>query len=151
MKKIRFQPEDARTIQNNYLNVGVVFLLWYDKKNFMKTYKDITDYISKAPPATQDKLKLLRQIVNDAAPGAIEEIAYGMPAFSWRGKPLFYFAAMKSHLGLYPTPGPIVSLNKELTGFSFSKGCIRVPYNLSVPEKLVTKLVKARIKEIKGG
>lgn len=74
----------------------------------MKTYKNVTEYIQKADADKQSILKEVREIVQVTVPNAIEEISYGMPAYTWREKPLFYFAAMKGHLGLYPTPGPIL-------------------------------------------
>ena len=71
-----------------------------------------------------------------------------MPAYSWNQKPLFYFAAMKGHLGLYPTPGPITEYKEDLEKFSTSKGCVRLPYSADIPKGLITKLIKFRMKEI---
>lgn len=115
----------------------------------MKSYKNVEDYIKKADKDKQSVLKELRDLVLKSAPKAEESISYGMPAYDFNGKPLFYFAAMKGHLGIYPTPGPIVVLKNELEEFSTSKGCVRVPYKKELPKTLITKLIKERIKEIK--
>lgn len=115
----------------------------------MKSFKNVNHYITEADKAHQGKLKEVRKIVKDTVPDAVEEIAYGMPGYKWQGKPLFYFAAMKGHLGLYPTPGPIEEYKDLLVGFSTSKGCTRVPYKGDVPKTIVVKLLKARMKEIK--
>jgi uncharacterized protein YdhG (YjbR/CyaY superfamily) len=121
----------------------------------MKTYKNVDEYIKLADKDKQDLLKRVREIVKDTIPDAEESIAYGMPAYSWKSssskksEPLFYFAAMKGHLGLYPTPGPIEVYKDILTKYSTSKGCVRVPYKESVPEKIIQKLLKERLKEIK--
>ena len=116
----------------------------------MKTYKDVTEYIQKADTDKQSILKEVRGIVQATAPDAIEEISYGMPAYTWREKPLFYFAAMKGHLGLYPTPGPILAHKNLLADFSTSKGCIRVSYKEKVPQAIIAKLLKERMREIKS-
>ncbi len=116
----------------------------------MKTYKNVTEYIQKADADKHSILKEVRGIVQATAPDATEEISYGMPAYTWREKPLFYFAAMKGHLGLYPTPGPIRLYKKLLADFSTSKGCIRVPYKEKVPQAIITKLLKERMREIKS-
>ncbi|MDQ5911867.1 MAG: hypothetical protein QG568_79 [Patescibacteria group bacterium] len=116
----------------------------------MKTYKNVTEYIQKAEDEKQSILKEVRGIVLATAPDAIEEISYGMPAYTWREKPLFYFAAMKGHLGLYPTPGPILAHKKLLADFSTSKGCIRVSYKEKVPKVIIAKLLKERMREIKS-
>lgn len=115
----------------------------------MKTYKNVDQYIKSADAKYQDKLKLVREIVTKTVPKAEESISYGMPAFSFMGKPLFYFAAMKGHLGLYPTSGPIETLKKELASFSTSKGCVRVLWKDAVPKGIVVKLLKERVREIK--
>lgn len=116
----------------------------------MKTYKSVTEYIQKANIDKQDLLKEVREVVRATAPDAIEEISYGMPAYTWKGKPLFYFAAMKGHLGLYPTPGPILAYKKLLADFSTSKGCIRVSYTEKIPKQIIAKLLKERMREIKN-
>lgn len=87
--------------------------------------------------------------VKKTVPGAEEGIMYGMPGYTWNGKPLFYFAAMKGHLGLYPTPGPIKACASMLGDFSASKGCIRITYSARVPKTLIAKLLKERMKEIR--
>ncbi len=115
----------------------------------MQSYKNVDEYIRKANNAHQVMLKEVREIVKKTAKGAEEGIAYGMPAYKLNGLPLFYFAAMKGHLGIYPTPGPIKILEKELKGFSTSKGCVRVPYDKKTPKTLISKLIKERIREIK--
>lgn len=115
----------------------------------MKAYKNVDVYIKAATKETQNVLKEVRLIVKSACPQAVETIAYGMPAYSWKDKPLFYFAAMKSHLGLYPTPGPIQTLAKILKDFSTSKGCVRIPYTAKLPKTIISKLIKERMKEIK--
>lgn len=116
----------------------------------MKIYKNIDEYIKNASKLHQEKLSEVRKIVVATVPSAEEGIAYGMPAYSFLGKPLFYFAAMKGHLGLYPTSGPIKTLQKELKEYSTSKGCVRIPWTEKVPKNIIVKLLKVRIKEIKA-
>lgn len=115
----------------------------------MNTYKNIDEYIKKADKEKQPLVKEVRILVQKAAPKAVESIAYGMPAYTFNGKPLFYFALMKGHLGLYPTPGPIETHKDKLKDFSTSKGCVRVPYDQPLPHKIITLLIKERMKEIK--
>lgn len=116
----------------------------------MNTYKNVDEYIKKADKDKQTLLQEVRMIVQKTAPKSVEGIAYGMPAYTYNGQPLFYFAAMKGHLGLYPTPGPIQTCADVLQDFSTSKGCVRVAYTDGVPKKIITLLLKARIQEIKN-
>lgn len=116
----------------------------------MESYKNVDEYIQLADVDKQAMLSEVRSIIKTNFKLAEEEIAYGMPAYKMYDKPLFYFAAMKGHLGIYPTPGPIIACNDLLAGYSISKGCVRIPYNTKIPKSLIIKLVKERIKEIKS-
>jgi uncharacterized protein YdhG (YjbR/CyaY superfamily) len=115
----------------------------------MKTYKNVDEYIKQAPKEYQNILVNVREIIKNAVPQSQEMISYGMPAYKYKDKPLFYFAAMKGHLGIYPTSGPVKALQDDLKDFSTSKGCIRIPWSTKVPKNIIVKLLKERIKEIK--
>lgn len=115
----------------------------------MKNYKNVDEYIKNADKEKQAVLKEVRILVKKVAPKSVEEISYGMPSYKLQDRPLFYFASMKGHLGIYPTPGPIATLKTELKNFSTSKGCVRVPYNEKLPKAIIKKLLQERIKEIK--
>ena len=86
------------------------------------------------------------KIVKSGAPQATETIKYGMPTLVGN-KNLVHFAAMKDHLGFYPTPSAINHFAKELTKYSTSKGCVRFHYDKPLPESLIVKMVKFRVKE----
>ncbi len=116
----------------------------------MKVFKNVDEYIKNADKDKQEILKEVRMLVKKVAPKAEEKISYGMPAYSYDDKPLFYFAGMKGHLGLYPTPGPIKTLSSKLKEFSTSKGCVRIQYSQKLPTKMITTLIKERIKNIKS-
>lgn len=91
-------------------------------------------------------LKEMYDIVKGAAPKAEEAIKYGMPTLVGN-KNLLHFAAMKGHLGFYPTPSAIEYFVKELEPYSTSKGCVRFLYTKPLPKTLITKMVKFRVKE----
>lgn len=116
----------------------------------MQSYKNVDEYIKKADKDKQAVLKEVRALVREVAPKSEEGIAYGMPAFKLNGQPLLYFAAMKGHLGIYPTSGPVKTCQEKLKNFSTSKGCVRVPYGEKLPKSIITLLIKTRIKEIKS-
>ena len=115
----------------------------------MKKYKNIDDYIKNTDKTYRGKLIEIRKLIKDNVPDVKEEIAYGMPGYKWKEKPLFYFASMKKHLGIYPTPSPIRKHKDLLKNFSTSKGCIRIPYDSKTPKNIILKLIKTRIEEIK--
>jgi uncharacterized protein YdhG (YjbR/CyaY superfamily) len=112
----------------------------------MKEYKTIDSYISAQSKSQQPPLRELYAVIKAAAPKATEDIKYGMPTLVGK-KNLVHFAAMKGHLGFYPTPSAILHFAKELAPYSTSKGCVRFPYHEPLPKTLITKMVKFRVKE----
>jgi len=116
----------------------------------MKTYPSIKAYLSAQREEVLPQLREMYTLVKAAAPAATESIKYGMPTFEGE-KNLVHFAAMKGHLGFYPTPSAIEQFAKELTKYSTSKGCVRFPYGEPLPKSLITKMVKFRVKEDKEG
>ncbi|MFM2340261.1 MAG: hypothetical protein RLZZ360_897 [Candidatus Parcubacteria bacterium] len=114
----------------------------------MKTYPSIKAYIKAQGKDVQGKLEEMYAITSAAAPKSTEAIKYGMPALIGN-KDLVYFAAMKGHLGFYPTPSAINAFATELAPYSTSKGCVRFPYDKPLPKSLITKMVKCRVKEDK--
>ena len=112
----------------------------------MKTFTTIKSYISSHPKEQKLVLNEIYQLIKAEAPEAEEAIKYGMPTFVGNEN-ILHFAAMKGHLGFYPTPSAITHFSKELASYSTSKGCVRFAYNKPLPKALITKMVRFRVKE----
>jgi uncharacterized protein YdhG (YjbR/CyaY superfamily) len=110
--------------------------------------KDIDMYIASFPEHTRVLMEQLRIAIRQAAPKAVEVISYGMPAFRQDGI-LVYFAGYKKHIGFYPTASPIKIFEKELEGYTTSKGAIQLPLEKPIPMALIKKIVKYRVVEDK--
>lgn len=108
--------------------------------------KDIDSYIRSVPEDMRDRMDQMRSIIRKAAPKATEAIKYGMPTFVFHGN-LVHFAACKNHVGFYPAPSGIIAFQKELVGYSCSKGAIQLPLDRPIPMKLITAIVKFRVVE----
>ncbi len=114
-----------------------------DRKN---STTNVDDYISAFPEGTRQLLELLRKTIRDAAPGATEKISYQMPTFFLNGN-LVHFAAQKTHIGFYPAPSGIEFAKDKLTGYEYSKGAIRFPFNQPLPLELISSIVRFRVQE----
>jgi uncharacterized protein YdhG (YjbR/CyaY superfamily) len=106
----------------------------------------IDDYIAVCPADIRKILVELRNTIRKAAPKAEEKISYQMPAFAQKGI-LVYFAAQKEHIGFYPTSSGVEAFKEELSGYSTSKGVVRFPYRKPLPLKLISEIVRFRVKE----
>jgi uncharacterized protein YdhG (YjbR/CyaY superfamily) len=111
------------------------------------TYSTIDEYIAGYPPEVQEILQKVRKVIHAAAPEATEAIKYGIPTFILKGN-LVHFGAFKEHLGFFPTPSGIVAFQEELAKYAQSKGTIRFPYSQPIPYDLITRVVKARVREV---
>jgi uncharacterized protein YdhG (YjbR/CyaY superfamily) len=115
----------------------------------MELFKDLTnidEYIAKFPADIQILLEQMRTTIRKAAPDASEKISYQMPTFFLKGN-LVHFAALKNHIGFYPTPSAIIAFEKELAKYISSKGAVQFPLDEPLPLDLVTKMVTFRVKE----
>ncbi|HVZ97028.1 MAG TPA: DUF1801 domain-containing protein [Chitinophagaceae bacterium] len=112
-------------------------------------YKTVDEYFSYQPAATQKILQQLRRAIKKAAPKAEEGISYNIPAYKLEGM-LVFFAAYKNHIGFYPTASGITSFKKELSKYKTSRGAVQFPIGEPLPLDLITRMVKARVKENTG-
>ena len=108
--------------------------------------KTIDDYIKTFPGNIQIMLKELRGIIKSEAPEAVEKISYQMPTYYYNGN-LVHFAGYKNHIGFYPAPSGIAAFESEFSGYKYSKGAIQFPLERPLPDGLIRKIVKFRLKE----
>jgi uncharacterized protein YdhG (YjbR/CyaY superfamily) len=108
--------------------------------------KTIDEYIADFPAETQAVLQKVRQCIRENAPDATEKISYGMPTF-WQGENLIHFAAMKGHLGIYPTASGVAAFAGRLTEYKTSKGAVQIPWDKPVPYDLIAEMTRHRVLE----
>lgn len=108
--------------------------------------KAVAAYIKARPPKVQKLLKQMRSTIRRAAPKATEQMGYGIPTFKLEGN-LVHFAGFKSHIGFYPGPPAIRKFKTDLSGYKQSKGAIQFPFDEPLPLKLITKIVRFRVKQ----
>ena len=110
---------------------------------------DVDAFLEKLPRDARATLEGLRATIAAEAPGAVESINYGVPAFKLLGRPFVSFGAGKSHLSFYVrSPTVMEAHREELASYSTSKGTVHFAPGAPLPNDLVRKLVRARIAEI---
>ena len=115
----------------------------------MAEYKTIDEYIAQFPEERRIILKKVRQTIRQNAPEASEKISYQMPCY-WQGTSLIYFAAMKKHLGIYPTGSGITAFADKLTGYKSSRGAFQIPWDKPIPYDLIADITQFRVAMAKG-
>lgn len=107
---------------------------------------DIDGYISQFPTDVQAVLRDVRAAIRRAAPEAEETISYRMPAFRQYGI-LVYFAAWKSHIGLYPPISGDEAIEKAVARYAGPKGNLQFPLAEPMPLALIERIVRLRAKQ----
>jgi uncharacterized protein YdhG (YjbR/CyaY superfamily) len=109
-------------------------------------FRSIDEYIATFPEDKQALLEAVRATIKASAPGAEERISYQMPTFALNGN-VVHFAALKNHIGFYPTPSGIEAFKDELSMYEGSKGAVKFPIGQPLPMELISKIVQFRVTE----
>jgi uncharacterized protein YdhG (YjbR/CyaY superfamily) len=110
--------------------------------------KTVDEYLTGIPEPACSTLKHMRTVIKSVVPKETEEvISYHIPMFKYRGM-LVGYAAYAKHCSLFPTgSGVIDKFAKELKGYSTNKGTIRFTADKPLPDPLLKKIVRERVKE----
>ena len=113
-----------------------------------KVAKTVDEYLAGIPEPACSTLKHVRAVIRSVVPKETTEvISYGIPMFKFRGM-LVGYAAFKKHCSLFPTgSGVLDRFTHELEGYRTSKGTIQFPPDKPLPDSLIRKIVRARVKE----
>jgi uncharacterized protein YdhG (YjbR/CyaY superfamily) len=109
-------------------------------------FRSIDEYIATFPEDIQALLQAVQATVRAAAPDAEERISYQMPTFALHGN-LVHFAALKNHIGFYPTSSGVAAFKDELSAYVSTPGAVQFPLNQPLPLELISKIVKFRVAE----
>lgn len=116
----------------------------------MKTsYASVDDALAAAPAAALPLLRKLRSLARKAAPDAEERISYGMPAVFVDGRVLLYFAAFKTHVGVYPPPRGDAAFMKAIAPYAGPKGNLSFPLGEEIPDTLLKAILAARLAAVR--
>ncbi len=110
--------------------------------------KTHAEYISQFPLPVRTRLKELRALIRKLAPQVKEKISYGIAAFEWNG-PLVYIAGFKNHVSFFPTSSGVSAFQSQLKGYKTSRGTIQFPLDQPLPLRLITQIVRYRMKELR--
>jgi uncharacterized protein YdhG (YjbR/CyaY superfamily) len=109
----------------------------------------VDEHLAALPDDRRATMEGLRQTIRDAAPDAVETIAYDMPAFrTANGKFLVSFDAYQRHYSLFPaSSGVIDQIGSAVEPYLSGRGTIRFPAARPIPLDLVRQVVEIRVAE----
>jgi uncharacterized protein YdhG (YjbR/CyaY superfamily) len=110
---------------------------------------EVDNYLQGLPEAAVFSLQALRKQVLNLVPAGEEGISYAMPCVKLNGKAVAGYAAFKKHIGYFPHSGKIVpQLTEELADRKQTTGGFQFGLGEVLPDDLVAKLVKLRLREL---
>jgi uncharacterized protein YdhG (YjbR/CyaY superfamily) len=110
---------------------------------------EIDKFFAKLDEPKRLTLEEMRRRILEVVPDAEQTIKYGMPAFVKDGWIFACITPFKNHINWSPYSSNVfVQLEKELAGYSVSKGSMQFAIDKPLPKTLVKKLIKVRLAEI---
>lgn len=109
----------------------------------------IEAYLAGVAPQFRPLLRSVRRTIRAAAPKAAESISYGIPTYKQDGQRLIYFSAAAKHCAIHMVRKADLDEAVRL-GFGIGRGSIRFTPDRPLPARLVTRIVKARLAEIRS-
>ena len=110
--------------------------------------KTVDEYLANLPEPARSTLTHIRAVIKSVVPKETAEvISYRIPMFKYNGM-LVGYAAFAKHCSLFPTGSGVIEMfAKELKGYKTSRGTIQFPSDKPLPDTLLKKIVKQRVKE----
>lgn len=139
--KIGKQPGDTVHVTLTRREAGLRMAVKTDER------ARIEAYIASCPPEHQPRLRRLRALILEHAPGAEQRYSWGMPTFYRNGNVVHFFLHAR-HLGLYPGPEAILAFAAELAPYACTKGAVRLPLDQPLPEDLIVRLVRFQVAQL---
>jgi uncharacterized protein YdhG (YjbR/CyaY superfamily) len=112
---------------------------------------EVTAYIKAQDPVKAKTLEAMRKILLEIEPKLEQTIAWKSAMFKFNDKFVVGLCAHKAHLSFsLPSSELLRTFSKDLKGFVLSKNSFQFESDQVLDKKLVSKLVKARLAEIKA-
>jgi uncharacterized protein YdhG (YjbR/CyaY superfamily) len=114
-----------------------------------KPATSIDEYLAGVDPKLRPLLRSVRTTIRAAAPKATESISYGIPTYKQDGQRVIYFSAAAKHCAIHMVRKDDLDEAVRL-GFGVGRGSIRFTPDHPLPARLVTRIVKSRLREIRS-
>lgn len=109
----------------------------------------VDEYLASVPPRFRPLLRRVRATIKRAAPEAAESVTYGIPTYKVDGRRLLYFSAASRHCTIHMIRREHLDEAVQ-RGLKIGRGSIQFTPEHPLPEALLSRIVKVRLKEIRA-
>jgi uncharacterized protein YdhG (YjbR/CyaY superfamily) len=108
----------------------------------------VDEYVEGFEGRARELLEELRALAGEVVPEANEAVKWGYPAWVHpSGTILFMVSGHAKHAGVAFTPSTREAFDADLAGFATGKGTVKLPYGEPVPEELLRRMMRFRVRE----
>ena len=112
--------------------------------------KEVTEYIEAQDEPKRSTLLAVRKSILEIEPNLEQVIAWKSPLFKLDGKYVVGLCAFKNHLTLSPQSAEVMEAHQaDLADYVTSKSSFQFDVDKPLPKSLISKLIKARLQELK--
>lgn len=109
----------------------------------------VDDYLDSLALDDRSAVERVYALALEVALDAVQGLGYGMPALTYRGRPLISVKRTAQHFGVYPFSAAVVStVSSQLAGHVGGKGTITFQSDDPLPDEAVRAIALARREEI---
>lgn len=112
----------------------------------------VDDYMAELESADRKAIERVYAIAREEVPEAEQGTGYGMPALTYRGKPLVSVRRTAKHIGIYPfSPEAVAAVADAVgavAGTGLDKGTVRFQPEHPLPREVLRALVRTRRAQI---
>ena len=98
-------------------------------------------YLSAVPGGQQGAMRAIRAMLLAAAPDAEKMAKYGMPTACLRGVSILYYAAWKTHIGVYPIHRGDAAVEALVAPYRDKKDTLRFSNTQPVPFEVIGRVI----------
>lgn len=106
---------------------------------------EIEDYIAQFPQDVQNRLYLIKDTIEKAAPQAEWRIAWSMPTYSIGKQNIIHFSVQKNFISLHVGSDAILHFKDALEGYSVTKSVMHCTSTQEIPTALISEMVQYAI------
>jgi uncharacterized protein YdhG (YjbR/CyaY superfamily) len=114
----------------------------------MKKAESVEGFLADFPDDRRARLEDLRRTVIAAAPGAVETISYGMPAYKLGKRFVVSFSGFKNWDSLFPASDVVLETIEEARPYAHGRGTFQFPAKAPLPLDLIARIVAVRLDEV---
>ncbi|RME83876.1 MAG: DUF1801 domain-containing protein [Caldilineae bacterium] len=114
------------------------------------TFGSFAEYVDAQPDNRREALRVVRDLILETVPDAVESMRYGMPTYDVAGDFLAALASQKHYLSLYVDSETLAAHREDFGHLNCGKSCIRFRRLEQLPLEAVRRVLRETAEQRRG-